>query len=127
VHYWLLRPALGVALSALLVLIGPRPRCARVETGAVLTRRCGKVYGRHSNSIDTTRKVCGVCHGALEPLGRFNADGTPAKPRVPSQFSLFVKENFASVRKASGVGTPAEVMKRLGGMWRDQKAAVVEL
>lgn len=54
-------------------------------------RRCGKVYGRHSNSLDTDRKVCGQCRGRLHPLGRFNADGTPAKARATSAFSLFVK------------------------------------
>jgi hypothetical protein len=53
--------------------------------------RCGKVYGRHSNSLDTSKKVCGRCHGHLLPLGRFRADGTPAKTRAASAFSLFVK------------------------------------
>lgn len=53
--------------------------------------RCGKVYGRHSNSLDTNRKVCGMCRARLEPLGRFNVDGTPAKARTASAFSLFVK------------------------------------
>ncbi|KAI0566710.1 hypothetical protein FGB62_6g246 [Gracilaria domingensis] len=28
--------------------------------------KCGKVYGRHSKSIDTSKKVCGVCKGALQ-------------------------------------------------------------
>ena len=53
--------------------------------------RCGKVYGRHSNSLNVAKKCCGVCRGRLEPLGRFNADGTPAKTRGASAYSLFVK------------------------------------
>ena len=57
----------------------------------VMQFRCGKVYGRHSNSLDTSKKVCGRCHGHLLPLGRFRADGTPAKTRAASAFSLFVK------------------------------------
>lgn len=53
--------------------------------------RCGKVYGRHSNSLDVSKKCCGLCRARLEALGRFNADGTPAKGRAPSAYSLFVK------------------------------------
>lgn len=29
-------------------------------------RGCGQVYGRHSKSIDTSKKVCGRCRGTLE-------------------------------------------------------------
>jgi hypothetical protein len=70
-------------------------RCGKVygrhcET-SVMQFRCGKVYGRHSNSLDTSKKVCGRCRGHLLPLGRFRADGTPAKTRAASAFSLFVK------------------------------------
>ena len=43
--------------------------------------RCGKIYGRHSNSLDVEKKCCGVCRGLLTSLGRFNKDGTPAKVR----------------------------------------------
>ena len=60
-------------------------------SSALEWRRCGKVYGRHSNSLDVEKKCCGVCRGRLEPLGRFNADGTPAKTRAASAYSLFVK------------------------------------
>ena len=41
--------------------------------------RCGKIYGRHSKSLDVEQKCCGVCRGLLTFLGRFNKDGTPAK------------------------------------------------
>ena len=55
---------------------------------------------RHSKSIDTTKKVCGACKGTLAFLGRFNQDGTLAKQREPSQFSLFVKDNFGAVKQS---------------------------
>lgn len=85
---------------------------------------CGKVYGRHSNSLDTDRKVCGMCRARLEPLGRFNADGTPAKARTASAFSLFVKDNFAVAKAAAGPQTPhREVMKVVADMWKQQKQA----
>lgn len=53
--------------------------------------RCGKVYGRHSNSLDVSTKVCGVCRGRLMALGRFNPDGTPAAARGPTPYGQFVK------------------------------------
>lgn len=56
---------------------------------------CQITFGRHSNSIDVTRKACGGCRGPLVYLGRFLPDGTPAKMRPPTGFSLFVKEHFA--------------------------------
>jgi hypothetical protein len=51
--------------------------------------RCGKIYGRHSNSLDVTQKCCGVCRGLLVSLGRFNKDGTPAKVmQLPSTLPI---------------------------------------
>ncbi|KAF8531040.1 SprT-like family-domain-containing protein [Gautieria morchelliformis] len=40
---------------------------------------CGKVFGRHSNSINTEMSVCGVhnCHGRLKPLFERPARRTP--------------------------------------------------
>lgn len=58
--------------------------------------RCLVTFGRHSNSIDVTKKVCGSCRGPLNYLGRFLPDGTPAKARAATGFSLFVKEHFAN-------------------------------
>ena len=55
------------------------------------TCRCGKVYGRHTNSLDVSTKVCGVCRGRLVALGRFNPDGTPAAARAPTPYGQFVK------------------------------------
>lgn len=52
------------------------------------TSWCGKEYGRHSQSIDTETKGCGVCSGKLELMPRLKADGTPMKKRNPSAFSV---------------------------------------
>lgn len=43
---------------------------------------CMKEYGRHSNSIDTTKQRCGSCTGVLKLLPRLRADGTPAKVSI---------------------------------------------
>ena len=84
---------------------------------------CSQIYGRHSNSIDVGKKVCGVCKGRLSFLGRFDRNGTPAKRRQPTAFNIFVKENFAATMKARGPGTASsDVMKELTVKWKEQKA-----
>ncbi len=60
------------------------PAAAQLGQVPALTRcgdttRCGKIYGRHSKSLDVEKKCCGVCRSLLMFLGRFNQDGTPAK------------------------------------------------
>lgn len=85
---------------------------------------CGRTYGRHSNSLDITKKVCGICHGRLISLGRRNADGTPAKQRPPNAYSLFVKAHYASVVKAAPARTPQRVvMQALAKKWVAHKQA----
>lgn len=71
------------------------------------------MYGRHSNSLDTSRKVCGQCRGRLQPLGRFNADGTPAKTRAASAFSLFVK-----VRLLARLCILQAMTAAVAGLWK---------
>ncbi|GAB4819190.1 hypothetical protein N2152v2_006236 [Parachlorella kessleri] len=79
---------------------------------------CGQTYGRHSNSIDVTKKACGECRGRLLFLGKFQSDGTPAKARAASGFSKFVQENYTGAREEALPGTPhADIMKALSGKW----------
>lgn len=85
---------------------------------------CNQTYGRHSNSIDVSKKVCGVCRGRLEFLGKFERGGSPAKTRKPSAFNLFIKDNFSTAMKESGPGAVAsEVMKDLTAKWKAQRTA----
>jgi len=73
-------------------------------------------YGRHSKSIDTSRKVeldfvssvylneqrCGVCGGMLTLGGRMQADGTPARVRAPSAFAQYTKAcKISTLQKCS--------------------------
>lgn len=90
---------------------------------------------RHSRSVDPERHCCGSCKGKLleiEVPGKSSSAKetknifTPKKKREPSAFSLFVKENSASVRvdlmKQAGKSVPqSEVMKECGRLWRQQK------
>ncbi|KAL3138893.1 hypothetical protein ABBQ32_005716 [Trebouxia sp. C0010 RCD-2024] len=85
---------------------------------------CLQMYQRHSNSIDPTKHVCSSCRGQLQALGRFNRHGMPAKARAPSQYSLFIKENFASHKKSCAPGTPhKEIMQALSCSWKSRASA----
>ena len=85
-------------------------------------------YGIESKAdianLTVSWQVCSSCRGQLQSLGRFNQDGTPAKARAPSQYSLFVKENFASHKKSCKPGTPhKEIMQALSCSWRARASA----
>jgi len=83
---------------------------------------CQQEYGRHSKSIDITKKACGACGGKLEYLGKFKKNGQEVQTRAPTAFSLFVKEHFKATKDALGAGTPhASVMKTLSKRWKDAK------
>ena len=49
----------------------------------------------------------------LELLPRLKKDGTPAKPRAPSKFSLFVKDNYRIVKENEPGLRQKEIMKEL--------------
>ncbi|XP_031645510.1 uncharacterized protein LOC109905919 isoform X1 [Oncorhynchus kisutch] len=68
--------------------------------------RCKNTLGRHSKSLDTQRFVCALCTGQLVLL-------TPAKPRAPTPFANFVKENYGSVRQNLVGQSHGEVMRKL--------------
>ena len=80
---------------------------------------CLTEFGRHSDSIDVKRKVCGKCRAPIVALGRFNADGTPAKPRAASGFSLFTKEHYKHTRKANM--SHQETMNVLSAKYKEHK------
>ena len=70
-------------------------------------------------SIDVSQKACGVCHGRLEFLGKFNADGTQCEERPATAFSLFVKTHFGAVKERLPAGTPHKLlMKELSNQWK---------
>ncbi|KAK9837857.1 hypothetical protein WJX74_006363 [Apatococcus lobatus] len=85
---------------------------------------CRRIFKRHSNSIDVSKQVCGACKSKLQSLGRFQADGTPARSRAPTPFSMFVKERFGAVKAAAAPGTPhGDLMRSLSQQWQQAKAS----
>lgn len=62
--------------------------------------------GRHSKSLDTQKYACALCTGQLVLLN-------PSKPREPTPFANFVKENYGTVRQELAGQSHAEVMRKL--------------
>ncbi|KAK8854558.1 hypothetical protein IAR55_003297 [Kwoniella newhampshirensis] len=74
--------------------------------------RCGKIYKRHSKSIDTSKQACGSCKGKLVPL--FQTKQKPA-----SAFQLYLKANM-KFAKAAMPGSPhGDVMRALSKRWTE--------
>ena len=86
---------------------------------------CRQEYGRHSKSIDITKKGCGSCGGKLEYLGKFKKNGEAVQARAPTAFSLFVKKHFKAAKARLGASTPhKDVMKHLSQQWKDENETV---
>jgi hypothetical protein len=105
---------------------------------------CGKIYGRHSKSIDPTRHACGACSGRLVRLDKFgqpmididdvNAEGLSAggetsarTPRKESEWSIFSKEAFKRIKaQQPGLGM-TQINKIVAGDWADVKKKRAEM
>ncbi|WVR09359.1 hypothetical protein IAU60_006425 [Kwoniella sp. DSM 27419] len=73
---------------------------------------CGKVYKRHSKSIDPAKHACGSCKGKLVPLFAH-------KQKAASAFQLYLKANM-KLAKAAMPGQPhGEVMRALSKRWNE--------
>lgn len=89
--------------------------------------------GRHTKSLDVERKRCGYCFGKFQVFvttKMSKATGTSSDqssstntrtPRKPTGFALFVKENYAAIKKQNNI-PHAQVMRLLS-----QKFAQVKL
>lgn len=82
---------------------------------------CEYIYGRHSKSIDISKQRCGRCNGELIELGEFKRDGTPMKPRILSEYSKYVKENYNRIKEANKDLKAPEIMKILSKEWNNKK------
>jgi len=83
---------------------------------------CHNEIGRHSDSFDTKKYHC-RCGGKIMKLGKFNRDGTPAKPRKISAWQKFLKENMQVFRRKNPQMSQREIMKALGAQYAQKKQA----
>ncbi|XP_057306459.1 germ cell nuclear acidic protein-like [Hydractinia symbiolongicarpus] len=68
---------------------------------------CGQIFGRHSKSINSSH-VCARCGGIPELI-----QNNKQTPKTPNSYALFVKENFASVKKANPGFSHKQLMENI--------------
>ncbi|XP_062566615.1 germ cell nuclear acidic protein-like [Saccostrea cucullata] len=100
------------------------PIIARCHSYSISTKytyqcsKCGYSIGRHSKSLDTSRKVCGFCHGQFILINNRQmsqgSGSTPATPRTPNKFAMYVKENYGTMKEREKDLKHGEIMKLLG-------------
>eukprot|EP00105_Crassostrea_gigas_P013351 XP_011429648.1 PREDICTED: acidic repeat-containing protein [Crassostrea gigas] len=106
------------------------PVIARCHSYSISTKytyqcsKCGYSIGRHSKSLDTSRKVCGFCHGEFvllnnQKMSRGSAS-TPATPRTPNKFAMYVKENYSTVKEKEKDLKHGDIMKLLGKQFAEK-------
>ncbi|XP_028397689.1 acidic repeat-containing protein-like [Dendronephthya gigantea] len=101
----------------------PISRCHSYDINYKFTYRCVKCkhsFGRHSKSVNLKTARCPYCFSHLELLPRVNKDGTPAKTRAPTKFSLFVKDNYAKIKAKGPRSSHQEIMKELSKQFSQQ-------
>jgi len=82
--------------------------------------KCKYIYGRHSKSIKLDKHRCGVCKSKLEFMGKLQPDGNYVVPkaRATSAFTLFMKENMATVKRRYPKAKHSEIMKILSEQYK---------
>ncbi|XP_066929246.1 germ cell nuclear acidic protein-like [Clytia hemisphaerica] len=96
-------------------------RCHQYEIHTKYTYKCnecGTEFGRHSKSIDPSKHRCGKCGGIPELLQN---PSTSSAPKTPNAFSLFVKENFGSVKKSNPGKSHRDVMRLISDKFQESK------
>ncbi|XP_066494033.1 germ cell nuclear acidic protein [Tiliqua scincoides] len=74
--------------------------------------RCQNEIGRHSKSLDTQRFVCALCQGQLVLRQPLRKGGAPAAASL-TPFAKYVKENYASAKRAQQGLSHGAVMRKL--------------
>ena len=77
---------------------------------------CGVEIGRHSKSIDSSRHQCIRCGGTFELT-----NSSSASKRTPNAYAMFVKNNFAFVKKNNPSLSHKEVMMKISADFREIK------
>ncbi|WVQ81819.1 hypothetical protein IAT38_003946 [Cryptococcus sp. DSM 104549] len=73
-----------------------------------VNEQCGKIYRRHSKSIDPAKHLCGGCKSKLNPL---------FETKQQSAFQVYLKENMANAKAAMPGQSHGDVMRALSKRW----------
>jgi len=76
---------------------------------------------RHSKSLDIDLKVCGYCRAPFQLLYS-NAKSQSAVPRTPNRFAMFVKANYASIKRSQPGLSHAGVMSAIKTLYEQSKS-----
>uniref|UniRef100_A0A8D9F3I1 Acidic repeat-containing protein n=1 Tax=Cacopsylla melanoneura TaxID=428564 RepID=A0A8D9F3I1_9HEMI len=103
----------------------PIKRCHDYKIDTKYVYRCSQCdyeFGRHSKSLNVERKVCGYCHGKFILITNTRQGPTEqATKRPPTQFAMFVKENYARVKQDNVGVKHGDVMKLLSQKFAQTK------
>ncbi|GFZ52057.1 hypothetical protein JCM24511_09829 [Saitozyma sp. JCM 24511] len=72
-----------------------------------VSERCGKIYQRHSKSIDVSKQACGRCRGRLEPMFETRENA----------FQTYLKQNMSLAKSSLPGATHGDVMRALSRQW----------
>ncbi|XP_013381218.1 uncharacterized protein LOC106152248 [Lingula anatina] len=107
------------------------PVISRCHTYAIQTKytyrctKCSYQFGRHSKSLDITKKVCGHCRGTFELLinSKDGSKSTPSTTKALTPFAKFVKENYGIVKGGQKGLQHKDVMRQLSEQFASSKIA----
>lgn len=74
---------------------------------------------RHSKSLDVNLKVCGFCGASFQLL---HSKSQSSVARTPNQFALFVKDNYASIKRSQPGMKHADVMSAIKTQYQQSKS-----
>lgn len=80
---------------------------------------CGLDFGRQKK-LDLTKIVCGGCKSKLVQTKPF-PEASSGKENKPNPFGLFVKDNFAAIKRENPGSSHKEIMMALSERYREQK------
>lgn len=81
---------------------------------------CGHEFKRHSKSIDPAKHRCGSCKAELMQTKPVVRQKDPNKG--PSEYQVFMKENFQRIKRENDGKGHKEIMEILGKEYREHKA-----
>jgi len=80
---------------------------------------CGCTFGRHSKSINVSKHRCAKCGGIPELQN--DKSSASATPKAPNAYAIFVKENFATIKKGNPSKSHREIMMLISDKFKESK------